>query len=57
MRLWSNLLREYRGECSGGHNMVRPEDLPLAEIYQCDPERDLSKLCVRDLAAGEMNGW
>jgi hypothetical protein len=38
-----------------GTYIVRPEDLPFAEIYQCD-QRDLSKLCVRDLAAGEMNG-
>jgi hypothetical protein len=34
---------------------VQDEDLPLKEIYQCD-ERDLTKLCIRDLAAGEKNG-
>jgi len=38
-----------------GYYVVRTEDLPISEIYQCD-ERDLSKLCIRDLAAGEENG-
>ncbi len=38
-----------------GMYVVRPEDLPLVEIYQCD-KSDLSRLCVRDLAAGELNG-
>ena len=38
-------LREY---------VVKPEDLPIWEIYQCDYD-DLAKLCIRQLAAGEMN--
>jgi hypothetical protein len=38
-----------------GEYVVRPEDLPMAQIYQCD-ERDLTQLCIRQLAAGEANG-
>lgn len=38
-----------------GYYIVRPEDLPINQIYQCD-ERDLSKLCIRELSAGEENG-
>ena len=38
-----------------GRYTVRPEDLPISQIYQCD-ESDLSKLCIRDLVAGEING-
>ena len=38
-----------------GEYVVRPEDLPMAQIYQCD-EHDLTRLCVRQLAAGEVNG-
>jgi hypothetical protein len=34
---------------------VQDEDLPMKEIYQCDV-KDLTKLCIRDLAAGELNG-
>lgn len=34
---------------------VQEEDLPLKEIYQCDPA-DWAKLCVRDLKAGDKNG-
>lgn len=34
---------------------VEDEDLPLKQIYQCD-EKDLTKLCIRDLASGEKNG-
>ncbi len=34
---------------------VQEEDLPLKEIYQCDPA-DWTKLCVRDLQAGDKNG-
>jgi len=29
--------------------------LPMAQIYQCD-EHDLTRLCVRQLVAGEANG-
>jgi hypothetical protein len=38
-----------------GFYVVRPEDLPMNEIYQCD-EKNLSKLCIRELSAGEENG-
>lgn len=38
-----------------GRYRVRPEDLPMSEIYQCDAN-NLTRLCVRDLAAGEENG-
>ena len=38
-----------------GTYIVRQEDLPLAHIYQCD-EKDLTRLCMRDLRAGEKNG-
>jgi MFS family permease len=38
-----------------GTYTVRSEDLPLVRIYQCDP-RDLGKLCIQDLAAGDING-
>jgi hypothetical protein len=38
-----------------GKYIVRPEDLPLAEIYQCD-DGDLTKLCMRNLYPGEVNG-
>ncbi len=40
---------------SEGRYIVQSADLPMAQIYQCD-ERDLSKLCMRELAAGEING-
>jgi hypothetical protein len=38
-----------------GSYEVQEEDLPLKEIYQCDAA-DWTKLCVRDLKAGEKNG-
>jgi hypothetical protein len=38
-----------------GNYQVQEEDLPLKQIYQCDPS-DLTKLCIRDLTAGELNG-
>jgi len=38
-----------------GYYIVRSEDLPMNQIYQCD-EKDLSKLCIRELSAGEENG-
>jgi hypothetical protein len=40
------------GDIEAGVYEVQGEDLPLKEIYQCD-EDDLTKLCIRDLAAGE----
>lgn len=38
-----------------GFYVVRAEDLPMNQIYQCD-DKDLSKLCMRELSAGEENG-
>jgi hypothetical protein len=37
-----------------GIYIVQPQDLPLYQIYQCDLNR--TKLCMRDLTAGEANG-
>ena len=38
-----------------GEYVVQPGDLPMAQIYQCD-QNDLTRLCLRQLAAGEANG-
>jgi hypothetical protein len=42
-------------DMQAGEYEVQEEDLPMMEIYQCD-EKDLTKLCIRSLAAGEKNG-
>jgi hypothetical protein len=42
-------------DMQGGTYEVREEDLPLKLVYQCD-SRDLTKLCLRDLAEGETAG-
>jgi len=42
-------------DMQGGAYEVQEKDLPLKLIYQCDP-RDLTKLCLRDLAEGETTG-
>jgi hypothetical protein len=42
-------------DMQAGEYDVEDEDLPLKQIFQCD-ESDLTKLCIRDLAAGEKNG-
>jgi hypothetical protein len=42
-------------DMQAGEYEVQDEDLPMMEIYQCD-EKDLTKLCIRSLAAGEKNG-
>ena len=42
-------------DMASGEYEVDDSDLPLKQIYQCDG-RDLTKLCIRDLVAGEMNG-
>jgi len=34
---------------------VQEEDLPLKQIYQCDA-RDLTQICIREIAADEKNG-
>jgi hypothetical protein len=44
-----------REQMESGEYVVRPEDLPMAQIYQCDAS-DLTRLCVRQLVAGEENG-
>jgi hypothetical protein len=38
-----------------GNYVVRPQDLPMTQIYQCE-EKDPTRLCMRDLTAGEKNG-
>ena len=40
---------------ASGQYQVQDEDLPIKQIYQCDAN-DLTKLCIRDLEAGEING-
>ena len=42
-------------DMQAGEYDVEDEDLPLKQIYQCD-EKDLTKLCIRDLTSGEKNG-
>jgi hypothetical protein len=42
-------------DMQAGEYEVRDEDLPMVEIYQCDPA-NLTKLCLRSLVAGEKNG-
>ncbi len=42
-------------QMEAGEYVVQPGDLPMAQVYQCD-ENDLTRLCVRQLAAGEANG-
>jgi hypothetical protein len=43
------------GQMESGGYEVQEKDLPLKQVYQCD-EDDLTRICVRDLAAGERNG-
>ncbi len=42
-------------DMAAGEYEVDDTDLPLKQIYQCD-ENDLTKLCIRDLQPGEVNG-
>jgi hypothetical protein len=42
-------------DMASGEYEVDDADLPIKQIYQCDAN-DLTKLCIRDLAAGETNG-
>jgi hypothetical protein len=42
-------------DMASGEYQVDGTDLPLKQIYQCD-EEDLTRLCIRDLKAGEVNG-
>jgi hypothetical protein len=46
---------EVSEDMQGGEYEVQEEDLPLKLVYQCDP-RDLTKLCLRELAEGEKTG-
>jgi hypothetical protein len=50
-----NSVVDENSDMEAGVYEVREKDLPLKEIYQCD-EDDLTKLCIRDLQAGEKNG-
>ena len=42
-------------DMQAGQYDVQDEDLPLKQIFQCG-EKDLTKLCIRDLASSEKNG-
>ncbi len=42
-------------DMQSGEYDVQEEDLPLKQIYQCD-WRDLTRVCIRDLAEDEKNG-
>ena len=42
-------------DMASGEYEVGDEDLPMKQIYQCDPG-DLMKLCIRELESGETNG-
>jgi len=42
-------------EMQSGFYTVRKEDLPMNQIYQSD-EKNLAKLCIRELSEGEQNG-
>jgi len=42
-------------DMASGEYEVDDADLPMKQIYQCD-EKNLTKLCIRDLNAGETNG-
>src|SRR6266568_678303 len=42
-------------DMASGEYEVGDDDLPMKQIYQCD-SNDLTKLCIRDLEAGEVNG-
>jgi len=42
-------------DMASGEYEVQDENLPIKQIYQCDA-KDLTKLCICDLKAGETNG-
>jgi hypothetical protein len=42
-------------DMASGEYEMDDADLPMKQIYQCDAS-DLTKLCIRDLEAGETNG-
>jgi hypothetical protein len=41
-------------DMASGQYKVQDEDLPIEQIYQCD-EKDLTRLCIREMEAGETN--
>lgn len=45
----------FNEQMEAGEYLVKPEDLPMVHIYQCDAA-DLTRLCLRQLSAGELNG-
>ena len=42
-------------DMASGEYEVDETDIPMKQVYQCDAS-DLTKLCIRDLEAGEVNG-
>jgi hypothetical protein len=42
-------------QMEAGEYVVQADDLPMWQIYQCN-DQDLTRLCIRQLAAGEANG-
>jgi hypothetical protein len=53
---WEAIASTDLGEdMSSGEYELDDTDLPIKQIYQCDAG-DLTKLCIRDLVAGETNG-
>jgi hypothetical protein len=42
-------------EMDVGNYVMRQEDLPMKQIFQCSAA-DLAQLCIRDLTANELNG-
>jgi len=42
-------------DMASGEYEVDETDLPMKQVYQCDAD-DLTKLCIRDLVEGEVNG-
>ena len=46
---------EDSGDMEGGTYEIQDTDPPLKQLYQCDP-KDLTKLCIHDLAVGETTG-
>lgn len=42
-------------EMQSGFYPVQQENLPMNQVYQCD-DKNLEKLCIRELSAGEQNG-
>ena len=42
-------------DMQSGEYQIQDEDLPVMQLFQCE-EKDLTKLCLRSLTAGEKNG-